>query len=158
MIKTVRNIVLFSAWFPLLIFASNAVVWHFHVYEYWPPVDIPMHFLGGVAITYFFWKLFNSSIKSKLLRPIQSGILFLLVFSLTCTTTVFWEFAEYILDHTIASNVQLGLEDTLLDMLLGIVGGCAFLLVVFLSRDAQYIEDKWSNNDQEPTQKAALPN
>lgn len=38
MIKTLRSILLVSAWFPLLIFASNAIVWHCHVYEYWPPV------------------------------------------------------------------------------------------------------------------------
>ena len=48
----------------------------------------------------------------------------------TATSAVLWEFAEYISDHSFGSQTQGGLEDTLLDMLLGILGG--FTMVSFL--------------------------
>lgn len=92
------------------------------VYEVWAPVDIPMHFLGGVSITYFFWKSISICESNSLIHPLQTRIKSVLTLSLTGSTTVLWEFAEYIADHTICSGVQLGLEDTLLDMLLGILG------------------------------------
>jgi hypothetical protein len=41
---------------------------------------------------------------------------------------VFWEFAEYVYDRAFGTRHQLSLDDTLLDMLLGIIGGGVFLI------------------------------
>ena len=50
------------------------------------------------------------------------------MFFATGTTTVFWEFAEFINDHYFGGHSQAGLTDTMKDMLMGISGGTALLL------------------------------
>lgn len=49
------------------------------------------------------------------------------VFALTATAAVAWEFAERISDRCLHSHAQIGLDDTLFDMALGIVGGAVLL-------------------------------
>lgn len=49
------------------------------------------------------------------------------VLALTCSTTVFWEFAEFLTDRFFGTHMQNGLEDTLGDMLVGLLGGLAFV-------------------------------
>lgn len=51
----------------------------------------------------------------------------LLVFALTYSAAVFWEFAEFVSDRLASTTAQLSLGDTLLDLHLGIVGGTAYL-------------------------------
>jgi len=58
----------------------------------------------------------------------------LLIFALTGTATVFWEFAEFFSDQLFATHAQLGLGDTLLDMALGIGGGITYLTAAARSR------------------------
>jgi len=127
MIKAVKDIMLYAVWFPALVFIVNLIGWFLKCYDLWPAFDIPMHILGGISITYFFWKTISILETRKIILPIQGIIKVIFIFSLTCTITVLWEFAEFTLDHIIAHNVQLGLDDTLLDMLLGIVGAIIFL-------------------------------
>ena len=86
-----------------------------------------MHFLGGVAIAFFFARclaLVPADVMSG--RPRQAAEA-LCVFALTCTATVFWEFAEFLSDRLFGTGAQLGLEATLLDMALGVAGGIAHL-------------------------------
>ncbi len=49
-----------------------------------------------------------------------------LILALACTAAVFWEFAEWIADHTIGTTCQLSLEDTMLDLFMGFVGGAVY--------------------------------
>lgn len=49
------------------------------------------------------------------------------VLGMTGTATVFWEFAEFVSDRFFGTHAQVGLEDTLLDMALGVAGGLAYL-------------------------------
>jgi len=53
-----------------------------------------------------------------------------LVLALTCVATVGWEFAEFLCDRFFGTHAQLGLADTLGDMLLGICGGTALLVAM----------------------------
>jgi len=133
-IKSIQEILLYAIWFPTLIFLSHVIVWFMKVYEVWPPIDIPMHFLGGVSITYFFWKSISICGSNSLSLQLQTRVKVVLALSLTGSTTVLWEFAEYIADHTMCSGIQLGLEDTLLDMLLGILGAIFYIGIVVWKR------------------------
>jgi hypothetical protein len=54
----------------------------------------------------------------------------LFVTSLVAFTTVLWEFYQFFLALFTTIPVQLSIEDTLLDMFVGISGG--FLAVIFL--------------------------
>ena len=116
-----------AAWAPILVFAFHAVSSLIGLYGVWPPLDIPMHFLGGIAITYFFGHAYRAAAELDLLgRP--SALLYVVtVFALTCSSTVFWEIAEFLSDRYLGSHMQKGLEDTLGDMFVGILGGLAFL-------------------------------
>lgn len=123
----VREVARTKAWFPTAVFVLHVVISRmFSAYEAVPPLDIPMHLLGGLAIAYFFHGLLHvaekhegAALATGLVRPV-------LVFALVCTTTVFWEFAEYVSDHTFGTHAQLSLEDSLFDMLLGAVGGAVY--------------------------------
>jgi len=123
-----------AAWAPSLVFLIHAVAsLGFRAYQRWPALDIPMHFLGGVVISYFYHRASINASAVGLLGPFHLVTHLVLVFALVATTTVFWEFAEFISDSVFGTHAQVDLGDTLLDMLLGIVGGMVFLIVSHLS-------------------------
>lgn len=106
----------------------------FHAYERFPPLDIPMHFLGGVAIAYFFHRASIAASSHGIIGPFHRVTHIVLVFALTCAATVFWEFAEFLADRYLGTHAQLGLDDTLGDMLLGICGGVTFIIITLAAR------------------------
>jgi hypothetical protein len=101
-------------------------------YRSYPPIDIPMHYLGGVAIAFFLSRCFAAvpaDVVSGRGRPIIEAIC---VVALTISVAVGWEFAEFFTDRFLGTHAQLGLEDTLLDLALGALGGASYLLVALL--------------------------
>jgi hypothetical protein len=120
-----------ALWFPGLVFAAHVVASRFFLaYEVFPPLDIPMHIAGGFAIAFFFHISIEVFNHRRLIREPDGVSRSVAILALVSTSTVFWEFAEYVSDHTIGTHSQAGLEDTLFDMLLGMVGGVIFVLVV----------------------------
>ena len=119
-----------SAWAPLSVVAIYLTGLAFHLYDLFPPLDIPTHFLGGVAITY----LYRSAIKNsqRFAGEIPIGVQVLFAFACTGTTTVLWEFFENLVDYFLGTHMVLGLTDTIKDMFLGLLG--AFVLSVFYRR------------------------
>jgi hypothetical protein len=130
LLRTLRQ----AAWAPILVFGLHSIsASSLDLYAAWPPLDIPMHFFGGMAIAFFFSRAYRVAEEMDFLgRP--SAILFpVAVFALTCTAAVFWEFAEFLSDRFFNTQMQDGLEDTLFDMFLGIVGGIALLVPALAS-------------------------
>ena len=119
-----------SAWAPLGVVAVYLIGLAFRLYLIFPPLDIPTHFLGGVAITYFYLSAARNS--QKFLGDIPFPMQVLLAVTSTGTTTVLWEFYENIVDYFLGTNMVLGLEDTLKDMFLGLLGALA--LSIFYRR------------------------
>lgn len=119
-----------SAWAPLGVVAIYLIGLAFHLYDLFPPLDIPTHFLGGVAITY----LYRSAIKNSqsFAGDIPFGVQVLSAFTCTGTTTVLWEFLENVLDYVLGMHMVLGLTDTLKDMFMGLLG--ALVLTAFYRR------------------------
>lgn len=107
-------------WAPLSVFGFYLVGLMFHLYDKYPPLDIPTHFLGGIAITY----LYRSAIcnSQKIVGDIPLPIQIILAFTCTGTTVVLWEFYENILDFFLHTHMVLGLFDTLKDMFNGLLG------------------------------------
>lgn len=116
-----------SAWAPLGIFGFYLIGLAFHLFDIFPPLDIPTHFMGGVAITYFFRSAIRNSqgIVGDIPLPIQ------IIFAFTCTgtTTILWEFYENILDYVFGFHMVRGLEDTLVDLILGLSGALVLSLL-----------------------------
>ena len=118
-----------SGWAPIGVFCLHVLMARvFNAYAAFPGIDIPMHFLGGIVIAYFFHRASINGSHLKLLGTFHPTTHVLLVFFATCTAAVFWEFAEFINDRYFGGHAQAGLIDTLRDMLMGISGGVALLL------------------------------
>ena len=116
-----------AAWAPLSIVAFYAIGLALHLYDLFPPLDLPSHLLGGVAITYFF----RSAIKNSQSLLGDIPILIQIIFAFTCTgtTIIFWEFYENLLDRFFGTHMVRGLEDTIVDMFVGLLGALVFTLL-----------------------------
>ena len=125
-----------GAWAPITVFSIHVISSVLlNIYTVFPSFDIPMHFLGGLSITYFYIQCVICGIKEDILgRPSFLAVI-LLIFLLTCTTTIFWEFAEWTSDVLFKTYMQVSLNDTLLDMALGILGGVVMIVIEFKSKE-----------------------
>ena len=125
-------------WLPVAVFAVHEVCAHVvDGYRLWPSVDIPLHFAGGFAIAFFVSGTIGVFSECSLIRRPDAIVWWLLVFCASVTTAVFWEFAEWCLDRLFGTQCQLGLDDTILDLLMGAIGGgvfCVWLIGVSLRR------------------------
>lgn len=116
-----------AAWAPVSVFAFYLVGLALGLYKLFPFLDIPTHFLGGIAITYFY----RVAIRRSQTLVGESPLPIQVLFALTCTgtTTVLWEFYENTFDFFFGTQMVRGLEDTIVDLFLGLVG--ALVLSVF---------------------------
>lgn len=124
-----KEITIRALWFPLLVFILHLLLgWSFDIYEKISGFDMFTHCIGGIAIAFFFSKILailsNRGAIDSMSRTIRST----LVFTLTATAAVFWEFAEYIVDLYAGTRIQRNLQDTIVDMAFGIFGGMLFLI------------------------------
>jgi len=113
-----------AAWAPLSILSFYVIGRALHLFGSFPSVDIPMHFLGGMAITYFYRSAIKNSrdVLGKIPLPIQ----ILLAFTAMGTTAILWEFYENIADYFLGTHMVLGLSDTLKDLFNGLLGALVF--------------------------------
>ena len=122
LIATLRE----AAWAPLSIFGFYLLGLVFHIFLKFPNLDIPVHFLGGVVITYFFRSVIRHS--QAILGTIPPLIQILFAFTCTGTTAILWEFYENILDHFFGFHMVRGLEDTIIDLFTGLLGALVLSL------------------------------
>jgi len=119
-----------AAWAPLGVFCAYSLGLFLQLFKLYPALDMPCHFLGGVAITYFYRVAIKHS--QKFVGAIPFPVQILLAFTCTGTTTVLWEFYENFADAFLGTHMVRGLEDTLVDLLMGLSG--ALVLSVFYRR------------------------
>ncbi len=113
----------------LILHIYMARVLHLHAMYWW--LDNVEHLLGGILITHSYYLVIKYSNKEGLLPHIPKPVMLILLFTMTGTTTVLWEFAEYTLDYFFDLRMQGGVADTMSDMFLGIVGGVTVILAVW---------------------------
>ena len=121
-ISTLRE----SAWAPLSVFGFYLFGLAIHLFDNFPNMDIPTHFMGGVVITYFYRVAIRNS--QKLIGDIPLPIQIIFAFTCTGTTTVLWEFYENFADHFLGTHMVRGLEDTIMDLILGLSGALVLSL------------------------------
>lgn len=119
-----------SAWAPLSVFGFYLFGLAIGLYDLYPPTDMPTHFMGGIAITYFFRSAVYHA--QKIVGEIPLPIRILLAFTSTGTTAILWEFYENFLDRYFGTTTVHGLGDTLMDMFMGLSG--ALVLSLFYRR------------------------
>lgn len=126
-IQSVVRAIFRGLWAPALVFLVHVAAAMGGMYRYRPTLDLPMHAAGGIAIAYFFQSCIAPLNLQRLGEPAASLAAAILLFSLTATAAVFWEFAEYFFDQIFGANSQGGLTDTLLDIWMGMVGGFQYI-------------------------------
>jgi hypothetical protein len=106
----------------------------FRAYSYWPDLDVPMHYAGAVALTFVLDRSLARACEFRVLKPIGAWQRALAVFALVCMISMFWEIGEYLSDRYLGTHAQGGLDDTMTDMIIDVVGSAAFLAVRGLVR------------------------
>jgi hypothetical protein len=126
----VRRVAREAAWAPLLVLVAYFVTAELlNLFAIIPDLDIPMHFAGGLAACYFFHRACRIASRLGLLEAGGEMTLGLLAFSLTCVAAVAWEFGECLSDRMLTTHEQLGLDDTMQDLSLGLLGSAVFLIL-----------------------------
>lgn len=117
-----------AAWAPIFVFALHVVaIVVFDIYRRFPEFDIPMHFAGGVAIAYFFGTCYRSADKLGLLGQPSVVVFPPMILGQTCLAAVVWEFAEFLVDKQFGVVTQPSLADTLLDLMMGLLGAVVWV-------------------------------
>ena len=118
--------------FPVIVFLVHLIaVKVLDLYRMFPNVDIPFHYIGGLSIAYATTKILSHLESKKVTAALDRVLLLVLLLSLTATTTVFWEFAEFILDQLLDTHLQPSLANTMQDQFLGILGGSTWAFICF---------------------------
>jgi hypothetical protein len=116
-----------SAWAPLGVVGFYVIGLAFGLFDLYPPLDIPTHFMGGVAITYFYRSAIRNS--QKVVGDIPFPVQVILAITSTGTTTILWEFYENFIDHFFGFQTVRGLEETIVDMAMGLSGALILSLL-----------------------------
>ena len=122
-ISTLRE----AAWAPLSVFGFYVIGLAFGLFKLFPFLDMPTHFLGGVVITYFYRAAIRHS--QSLVGEIPSPVQIVFAFTCTGTTTILWEFYENLADTFLGTQMVRGLEDTIVDLFVGLLGGLVLSIV-----------------------------
>ena len=99
-----------------------------------------MHVLGGVFIAYSLNLAITYFQERKLASELNILSRSVFLFALTSSAAVIWEFGEFSLDFLFGTVAQASLEDTMLDMFLGLVGGTALIVILARGSIKDYLE------------------
>ena len=122
MLRSVRE----AAWAPLLVLGAVGVAAAgLDLYTRWPWLDMPTHFVGGIAVTYFFWRA-GAHAPWFARRHANAGRA-LVALAGTASMALLWEAFEFVADRFLGGHMQHGLMDTAADIILGLAGGVAYL-------------------------------
>ena len=117
-----------GAWVPVSLIVIHAIaLFGFDAYTWFPPIDIPMHFFGGVSAAYFLRHAAMAASECGICPPLNSTTRNRLVLVAVFGVTIVWEVAEYLMDHNFGTHLQLGISDTLGDMAMGVLGATTLL-------------------------------
>lgn len=116
-----------AAWAPVSVVVFYLIGFTLGWFDVVPPLDIPTHFMGGVTITYFYRAAIRNS--QKFLGDIPLVVQVIFAVTATGTTTVLWEFGEYMSDYFLRTHHVFGLNDTLKDMFFGLLGALVLSLL-----------------------------
>jgi hypothetical protein len=113
---------------PLLVLAIHLMADVFGWYEkiFW--LDMPMHFLGGMAIamsSFYFLKYAEVSSKQVGIKLLT----LLLILALTALAAIAWEILEFGMDRIFSTTLQPSVYDTMKDLAFGLIGGAVVGIV-----------------------------
>ena len=95
-------------------------------------VDSVMHVLGGIALAILVSGMLAQTIENGWCPDPGVIITLVMVISLVTTGAVCWEVYEWISDRFFGTHFQVDLDDTMKDLVLGLLGGTAYCVVIWL--------------------------
>ena len=118
--------------FPITVLLAHLIASKvLNLYIIFPNLDIPFHYVGGLSVAYTSAQILAYLEKENTSSSMNKVIFLVLIFSLTATATVFWEFVEFIGDQLLGTNIQISLANTMQDQLMGILGGATYVFISF---------------------------
>ncbi len=122
-----------AAWAPLAVFVGFKVVsMVVDTKGEYADLDMPAHFAGGFAIAYFY-RVCAKNAEDRV-GPIPRIIQYILAAGLAAFTAVGWELYEYFSDRFFATDMVMGLTDTLSDLTFGLLGAICYAVIGAMSR------------------------
>jgi type II secretory pathway component PulF len=116
--------------FPITVLLAHVMVSTIlKLYTIFPNLDMPFHYIGGLSVAYTSAQILSYLEKEKITAALNRVVFLIFVISLTATAAVFWEFAEFIGDRLLDTNVQVSLANTMQDQFLGILGGATWAFI-----------------------------
>ena len=110
----------------LIVFLINSLVLdQINLYEIYPPIDIPMHTLGGIVAAWSVHRFIKIYFKKELSGLFVSWILL----GSGGVIAIFWETSEMLSDMYLGTHTQLGSIDTTVDLLLGLLGALIYIIL-----------------------------
>jgi len=135
LLSWIRAAVLRAGWAPIAVFLLHVAISRgLGAYLEYPWLDQPMHGLGGVAIAHFFWVATGLAEATPILGSLPRPGRLVSSMALVGTATVVWECLEWTGDALGYTSAQVGLDDTMLDMLLGLAGGALYFGICAVRR------------------------
>jgi len=118
--------------FPALVLLAHGIASNvLDLYRVFPNLDIPFHFMGGFSIAYTSMQVLAYLEREKITVVLNKVVFLVLILALTATATVFWEFAEFIGDKLLDTNIQISLANTMQDQFMGILGGVTWVVLSY---------------------------
>ena len=117
-----------AAWAPILVVMAYALA--LVTLAPHPPqwLDSIAHAAGGVAMAYFAFTALEHLQKSVGKTP--RTIRLVAAVGLTAVVAIAWELLEFLVDLTASTRLAPSVEDTLVDLALGLVGAVVFALAM----------------------------
>ncbi len=99
-----------------------------NAYLYYPNIDIPMHFFGGMSIAYAYLGLIGD-LEQKKHFTADPWLRNLFIVSLVMFTAVAWEWYEFLVSIGFDIITQPSEADTMKDLFIGTLGGLVWCLL-----------------------------
>ena len=117
--------------FSLFVFSSLFLGQYQKLYEVWHWYDAFIHFISAIGIGLIgFVVLYVYYVNNKL--KIHKGVLVFYSFFFCLGVAALWEMWEFMIDRTTGSNMQVNLEDTMVDLVMGGAGAVVASIVCAL--------------------------
>lgn len=119
------RILIHPGWAPFAIVILHLALAYYGLTQ---KCDHLLHFLGGAAIAFFIYRL--AAMLPPQVPTLPRWAHYALAFTSACSAALFWELAEFGLDQMQGTAIQQSLNETMLDIVFGVLGAMATLVLI----------------------------
>lgn len=117
-----------GGWAPISVLILHKLVMVFGVRS---QSDSLLHYSGGLAITYFSYRMIL--IHQKLIGSLGKFVLYSYSFACGCTVALFWDLFEFASDYIFHTDIQHSLHETMCDLTYGVLGAISIMMILCIN-------------------------